>query len=53
MCKPYAQCVCRARARRAKCVYMYVHVLCVFSVQYVQGVANYVLGVGVASCVCV
>ena len=29
-----------------------VHVLCVFSVQYVQGVAN-VLGVGVASCVCV
>ena len=44
MRKPYAQCVCRARARRAKCVYMYVYtcivcVQCTVQYMYVQGVA--------------
>ena len=46
MCKPCAQCGCRARARRAKCVGVFVqHTVC--------SCCSNVLGVGVASCVCV
>ena len=48
MRKPYAQCACRATARRAKCVYMYVCVQCT-----VCSWCSNVLGVGVASFVCV